>query len=335
MPSHLTLLLDSSYRDHDLERGIIEEAGGTLVVCDSAVWDEERVLAQPLLGEAEVILVELAPITARVLERAQSCVLVGRYGVGVDNVDVEAASAAGIWVANVPSYATDTVADHAVLLLLALARELRPYTERIRADGWRTAHDPFMPVALEGRVLGLVGWGNIGKAVGRRAQAMGLQVWAVDPYVSPEEMAAAGVRSSELSDLLERCDFLSLHCPLTPETRHMINKETLQMLREGVIIVNTARGDLIDLLDLELALEAGYIRGAGLDVFDNEPLPPGHVLRTHPRVIATPHMAYLSDSSVIALRTGVARNAAAALRGLAPLHPVNAPTARSSRRLTP
>ena len=326
MPSHLTLLLDSSYRDHDLERGIIEEAGGTLVVCESPVWDEDHVLDQPLLPQAQVILVELAPITARVLNRARSCALVARYGVGVDNVDVEAATSAGIWVANVPSYATDTVADHAMLLLLALAREFRPFTERIKADGWRTAHDPFMPVALQGRVLGLVGWGNIGKAVGRRAQAMGLQVWALDPYVPSDEMVSAGVVSSELLPLLKRSDFLSLHCPLTSETRHLICKETLDVMQDGVIIINTARGDLINLVDLTRALDAGRVRSAGLDVFDEEPLPPGHVLRTHPAVIATPHMAYLSDSSVIALRTGVARNAAAVLRGQPPIHPVNAPT---------
>ena len=328
MPGHLTLLLDSSYRDHGLERGILEEAGGTLVVCDSPVWDEEHVLDQPLLPEAEVIMVELAPITASVLDRASSCVLVARYGVGVDNVDLEAASAAGIWVANVPTYASDTVADHAMLMLLALARELRSFTNRIAADGWRTANDPFVPVALQGRVLGLVGWGNIGKAVGRRAQAMGLQVWADDPYIPPEEMEGAGVLSSDLLPLLKRCDFLSLHCPLTSETQHIICKETLEVMRDGVIIVNTARGDLIDLDELVRALDAGRVRGAGLDVFDQEPLPPGHALRTHPAVIATPHMAYLSDSSVIALRTGVAQNAAAVLRGGPPVHPVNAPTAR-------
>ncbi|MGO9582317.1 MAG: C-terminal binding protein [Acidimicrobiales bacterium] len=335
MPSHLTLLLDSSYRDHGLERGIIEEAGGTLFVCESPVWDEEHVLDQPLLPEAEVILVELTPITARVLRRASSCLLVARYGVGVDNVDVAAATAAGIWVANVPSYAADTVADHTMLLLLALARELRAYTQRLEADGWRTADDPFVPVALQGRVLGLVGWGNIGKAVGRRAQAMGLEVWANDPYIASEEMEAAGIVRSDLLPLLERCDFLSLHCPLTTETRHIICKETLATMRDGVIIVNTARGDLIDLVELVRAIDAGHVRGAGLDVFDQEPLPPGHVLRTHPSVIATPHMAYLADSSVIALRTGVARNAAAVLRGLPPIHPVNAPAKRRTGTNSP
>ncbi|MGA3215943.1 MAG: C-terminal binding protein [Acidimicrobiales bacterium] len=337
MPSHFALMLDSSYSDHSLERDIIEEAGGELVVCDAAVWDEEHVLGQPLLAEAEVILVELAPITARVLEQARSCVLVGRYGVGVDNVDVDAASSAGIWVANVPAYAAETVADHAIMLLLALARELRWYTRRLYDDGWRGANDPFVPVALQGRVLGLVGWGNIGKAVARRALAMGIKVWAVDPYVPAEDIARAGLVPSELSAMLGRCDFLSLHCPLNAETRHMIRKDTLDMLRDGVIIVNTARGDLIDLVDLEQALDSGRVRSAGLDVFDPEPLPPGHVLRTHPAVIATPHMAYLSDSSVTALRTGVANNAAAVLRGGPPVHPVNSPRARqpSAPRLDP
>lgn len=323
---HLALLLDSVYEEHHLERGIIEEAGGSLVVCDPGAQNETDVLSQALLPEAEVILVDLAPITERVLSQASSCRLIVRYGVGFDNVDVAAATSAGIWVANVPDYATDTVADHAILLLLAVARELRAYTERIRADGWRRPDDPFMPPALQGRVLGIVGYGRIGSAVGRRAQAMGMQVLAYDPFVPSDQMAKNGVTSTEFETLLRRCDFLSLHCPLTELTYHLISKEQLDIIKPGVIIVNTARGAVINLDDLTLALGTGHVRGAGLDVFDKEPLPPGHPLRAHPGVVATPHVAYLSDKSVIELRSRVAKNAAAVLRGGPPIYPVNAPT---------
>lgn len=239
--AHLTLLLDSVYEEHDLERGIIEEAGGSLVVCDPGVRDEEHALGQALLPHAEVILVDLAPITARVLSQARSCRLVARYGVGFDNVDVAAATSAGIWVANVPDYATDTVADHSILLLLSVARELLAYTERVRAGGWRQADDPFMPPALAGRVLGIVGYGRIGSAVGRRAHAMGLQVLAYDPFVPPRVLARQGVASTDLGPLLRQCDFLSLHCPLTDLTYHLISKDELDIMKPGAIIVNTAR----------------------------------------------------------------------------------------------
>ena len=164
----IVLLLDSAYPDHGLEREIIEEAGGTLVACEAPVWDEQAVLGQALLPEAEVILVGLAPVTARVLGHARSCRLVVRYGVGVDNVDVAAASAAGIWVANVPSYATDSAADHTVLLLLAIARSLRAAIEGIGTGQWREAIHGCTPLGLRGRVLGIVGYGHIGTAVGSR-----------------------------------------------------------------------------------------------------------------------------------------------------------------------
>ena len=324
-PGHLALLLDSSYREHDIERGIIEEAGGRLALGDAAVWDEAHVLGQPLLPEAEIVLVELAPVTARVLSRASSCALVVRYGVGVDNVDIEAATAAGIWVANVPDYATDTVADHAIMLLLAVARDLPGFTGRIRQDGWRGAGDHYVPPALRGRVLGIVGYGRIGRATSLRARAMGLEVWACDPFVAPDQMAKDGVVSTDLESLFKECDFLSLHCPLTELTHHLVSKDALAMMKPGVIIVNTARGDVIDLVALAAALDAGHVRGAGLDVFDREPLPPGHPLRTHPAVIATPHMGFLSDGSVRELRARVAKNAAALLRGGPPVYPVNSP----------
>ena len=335
---HIALLLDSSYRDLGLEREIIEEAGGRLVVGEAPVWDEEHFLDQPHLTDAGVIMVELAPVTGRVLSKAGLCALVARYGVGVDNVDIPAATAAGIWVANVPDYATDTVADHAIMLLLAVTRDLRGFSERIRQDGWRGADDPYMPPALHGRALGIVGYGRIGSATGRRAQAMGLEVWAYDPFVPPEKMAKDGVVvCPDLATLLKRCDFLSLHCPLTELTHHLVSRDALAMTKPGVVVINTARGDVIDLVALQAALESGHVAGAGLDVFDREPLPIGHPLRTHPAVVATPHMAYLSDRSVVQLRTRVAQNAAAVLRGEPPVYPVNDPAAprRLGRVATP
>ena len=333
-PGHMALLLDSSLSEVGLERDIIEAAGGRLVLTDAGVWDEEHVLAEPLLTEAAVILVEHAPITRRVLAKAGSCALVVRYGVGVDNVDIPAATAEGIWVANVPDYGTDTVADHAIMLLLAVARDLRGFSEKVRLGAWRGAADQFMPVALQGRSLGIVGYGRIGSATGRRALAMGLKVSAYDPFVPPEKMTGDGVAARpDLEMLLKESDFLSLHCPLTELTYHLISDEALALTKPGVIIVNTARGDVIDLEALQAALATGHVAGAGVDVFDQEPLPVGHPLRAHPGVVATPHVAYLSDRSFVQLRTKVAQNAAAVMQGQPPLYPVNDPP--DPRRLVP
>ncbi len=316
---HLALLLDSSLHDHGLERDIIEAAGGTLVVTGVGVWhhqNEQQVLDHPHLAEAAVILVEHAPVTRRVLEKASSCAAVVRYGVGVDNVDIPAATAAGIRVANVPDYATDTVADHAIMLLLAVARDLLGFNEKLRHGGWRGDPEQYTPVALAGRSLGIVGYGRIGRATSRRALAMGLQVYAYDPFVPPEKMSGDGVVARpDLGTLLRECDFLSLHCPLTELTHHLISEEALAMTKPGVIIVNTARGAVIDLVALQAALATGHVAGAGLDVFDPEPLAVDHPLRAHPGVVATPHVAYLSDRSFVQLRTKVAQNAAAVIRG--------------------
>jgi D-3-phosphoglycerate dehydrogenase len=328
-PGHLALLLDSSLRDHALERDIIEAAGGRLVVTGVGVWEEQneqQVLDQPLLAEAAVLLVEHAPVTRRVLEAASSCALVARYGVGVDNVDIPAATDAGIWVTNVPDYGTDTVADHAILLLLAVARDLRGFNERVRQGGWRGDPEQYLPLALSGRSLGIVGYGRIGSATGRRARAMGLKVYAYDPFVPAEKMTGDGVVACpDLETLLKERDFLSLHCPLTELTHHLISEEALALTKPGVIIINTARGAVVDLVALQAALATGQVAGAGLDVFDPEPLPIGHPLRVHPAVVATPHVAYLSDRSFVQLRTKVAQNAAAVLRGELPIYPVNDP----------
>lgn len=325
MTKHIALVVDSPYPDFGIERAIIERAGGTLVTARAEAWDEEHLLDQPLLGMAEVILVGLAPITARVLLRATSCRLVVRYGIGVDNVDVEAATAAGIWVANIPGYATSSVADHTMMLLLSLARGLRLSTKAVRSGAWRSGLGGHTPLGLNGRVLGIVGYGHIGSAVGQRALAMGLQAYAYDPFVPTEQIAPTGVVGSDLESLLRHSDFLSLHCPLTEDTHHLICKRTIDLMKPGVIVINTARGGLIDLDDLLEALGSGRVGGAGLDVFDKEPLLAGHALGVHPGVIATPHVAYLSDSSLRELRTSVAENAAAVLGGGPPLTPLNAP----------
>ncbi len=203
-PGHLALLLDSSLSELGLERDIIEAAGGRLMVTDAGVWDEEHVLDEPLLSQAAVILVEHVPITRRVLAKAGSCALVVRYGVGVDNVDIPAATAEGIRVANVPDYGTDTVADHAIMLLLAVARDLRGFSDRVRQGAWRGTADQYMPLALQGRSLGIVGYGRIGSATGRRALAMGLKVSAYDPFVPPEKMTRDGVAACpDMAGLLQ------------------------------------------------------------------------------------------------------------------------------------
>jgi len=230
------------------------------------------------------------------------CRGVVRCGVGYDNIDIEAAGARGIVVCNVPDYGTEEVADHALMLLLAVARRLLPADAAIRAGSWDVTH-AFGAPRLRGRTLGLIGCGRIGSAMALRARALGMRVVIYDPYQPDGIEKALGVeRCHRLADLLPRCEFVSLHCPLTAETRHLLNARTLALLPRGAYLINTARGPCIDLAALADALDAGHVQAAGLDVVEREPLDDERI-RRHPRVVLTPHVAFYSVEGFNEMRT--------------------------------
>ncbi|MGQ1798890.1 C-terminal binding protein [Kocuria oceani] len=264
---------------------------------------------------AGVVLVNFAPMTRRVLEALEAGATVVRYGIGYDNVDVEAARELGILVCNVPDYGADTVADHTVASLLALLRKLSLFDRAVRERGWL---DPGALSPLPGfadTTIGLVGTGRIGRAVAARLQPFGFRIVAHDPFVEPAHLAAIGIESVELDELLAAAHAVSLHAPLTAENRHLIGQEALERMRPGAVLVNTSRGGLVDPSALVTHLRNGKLGGAALDVFEPEPLPLEAELRTFDNVLLTPHAAFFSDASLANLQRLATEEAARALGG--------------------
>jgi len=272
--------------------------------------------------DADAIIVCYAKITAELINQLQRCKVIGRTGLGVDNIDLPAAKARGIVVTYVPDYCIDEVSDHAMAMLLAFARKLHIADRLVHGGGWELA--PMVPkYRLRGRVLGLVGFGGIPRAVAPKAQAFGLKVITYDPFVSKDVLDKAGVEGVSFDDLLARSDFISVHAPLMPETRHLFNAATFAKMKKGAVIINTARGPLIEEAALVAALDSGHLGGAALDVTEVEPLPAESKLRGRPNVILTPHAAFYSVEALVELQTKAATDVARVLSGEAPVYPVN------------
>ncbi len=275
-----------------------------------------------VIADADALLVCYAPITRRVIDRLQRCRIIARYGIGVDNVDVDAASARGIIVTNVPDYCIDEVSDHAVALLLAFARKVPYLDRRVRGDRWN-ARDAVPMRRVRGQVLGLVGFGKIPRRVADKARPLGLEVVAFDPFVGDAEMSAHDVGKVTLDVLLGRSDFVSVHAPLTPETRGMIGEAALRAMKPTAYLINTARGPLVAEAALVRALRDGWIAGAALDVLETEPPGPDHALRRFDNVILTPHVAFYSEESVQDLQRKAAEEVRRVLSGESPRYAVN------------
>lgn len=263
-------------------------------------------------------------VTRRVLENLPRTKVISRYGVGLDNVDLDAAADCGIVVTHYPGYCTSEVADHALSMILALNRRLVEQDRALRAGDW-VKYGPATRTILRGPVwplreqtLGIVGFGRIGQSVAERARPFGLTILASDPYQEPAVMEAHGVESVSLNELLDRSDIVTLHCPLTPETRGIIGAAELARLRPTAVLVNTARGPLIDLKALAAALESKALAGAALDVVYPEPLPAEAPFYTMDNVILTPHSAYYSEKSVELVRQETLLEAIQVLRGKRP-----------------
>ncbi|MDQ7844345.1 MAG: phosphoglycerate dehydrogenase [Armatimonadota bacterium] len=262
-------------------------------------------------------------ITEAVLRQARRLRVVARAGVGVDNIDVEAATRRGILVLNAPDSSTVSTAEHTLAMLLALARKIPAAHAAAAAGHW--SRERFTGIELHGKTLGIVGLGRIGGEVARRAQAFGMRVVACDPFVTAERAERLDVELVSWEDLLERSDIVTLHVPLTERTRHLIDRAALARLRRGALIVNCARGGLIDEEALLAALEEGHIGGAALDVFEDEPPGPGG-LRAHPRVVLTPHLGASTAEAQRRIGLEVAGQVLAALAGRPVRGAVNAPT---------
>lgn len=304
---------DSTFPSLEPERRVLEPVGSSL---ESHQCKTEAEVIEAVRG-AKVVLVQFAPITRRALEVLAPDATVIRYGVGVDNIDLAAARELGVQVANVPDYCFEEVADHTVAMLLAVLRKLAPLERELRDGGWNgiAVSRPILP--LNRTTIGFVGLGRIGRAVLERLKPFGCRFVASDPMLTPEIAARLDVIPLELDALLEQSDAISLHSPLTPQTYHLINAERLARMKPTAVIVNTARGGLIDAHALVDALRGGRLGGAALDVFEVEPLEPDSVLRKLEHVLLTPHMSWYSEEAMGRLQRLAAEEAARALRGQA------------------
>ena len=281
---------------------------------------EEEIIE--LTEGADAVLNCYAKLTARVIEQLDRCKIIARYGIGVDNVDLVAATRAGILVTNVPDYCVDEVSDHALALMLSLARQIVLADGAVREGRWDVvAHAGIR--RLRGRTLGLVGFGKIAIAVSSKAQSFGLRVLACDPYLGSEAMAHHGVQAVDFDRLLAEADAISIHVPLSPETRNLIGARELAQMKPTAFLINTSRGGIVDEQALATALKENRLGGAALDVLGVEPPPPDHPLRQAPNLILTPHLAFYSRESVIELQTKAAEEVARALKGEPPRSPVN------------
>jgi D-3-phosphoglycerate dehydrogenase len=277
-------------------------------------------------ADADVILVVYAKITGDIIENAKKLRGVVKYGVGVDNIDVNTATSHGVVVANVPDYAVDTVADHAIGLLLALSRKITVADRMMRAKSlanWASPPNVLKGVDLKGKTLGLLGIGRIGKAVSDRAKGFGMNIVAYDPYISKEVGKEMGVELTAFDDVLARSEFISLHSPLTDETRKMINKDSISRMKDGVIIINTARGPLVDHSSLVDALKSGKVGGAGLDVLESEPPKNDDPIFSFENVVLTPHMAYYTTEAIKRLELSAVAHAIDLSQGKMPRTTIN------------
>lgn len=261
------------------------------VKCSSAVD-----VAKAASG-ADVLLVQFAQITSEVIEQLAPNASIVRYGLGLDNIDLKAAQRRGVRVAYVPDYATGEVADHTATLILAALRKIIPLDRSVRAGQWDPVGICRPMLSFSQSVLGFVGFGRIGREVHARMQQFGFTSIVSDPYADAATLAELHARSVDLDTVFSTADVVTLHAPLTPQTKHLVNAERLKLMKPTSFIVNTARGALIDSAALAEALEAKRIGGAALDVFEEEPLPVDSPLRTAPNLILTPHAAWYSARS--------------------------------------
>lgn len=272
--------------------------------------------------DADAILVQYAPISARVLQALPKLRAIGRYGVGVDTVDVDEATKQGVAVCNVPDYGTEDVSDHAIALAMAMVRSVPRLDRQIRAGGYNYAEvRPLHRTA--GQVFGVLGLGLIGSATARKAQGIGFRTIGFDPLHAVGSVTAGGVEVVDLETLLGTADILSLHVPLNPATQHIISAKTLRSMKRGAKIVNTARGGLIDTEALVEAITSGHLSGAALDVFEREPLPVGSPLTALPNVVLTPHISWYSEESYGELKSRTIRNVVDVLVGTPPRNIIN------------
>jgi D-3-phosphoglycerate dehydrogenase / 2-oxoglutarate reductase len=314
MAAYRVVVSDQVFPSVDQERELLAGIGATLDVLDATV---EGLRARG--ADADAVLTTYLQIDADSIGTLSRCRIIARYGIGVDNVDLAAAAKAGITVTNVPDYSVQEVAAHALALILALLRKVPQSDAKIRSGGWGL--DGLRPMRrISTLTVGLIGYGRIARRLQRSIEALDATVVAYDPFVKPGPGLPPLL---SLDDLLERSDVVSVHAPLTPETRGLVNAAAVARMKAGALLVNTSRGPLVDLDAVIEGLRSGHLAGAGLDVFDREPLDPARI-EGAPNLIVTPHTGYYSEESITESQRKAATQVIKVLTGQAPDYPVRA-----------
>jgi D-3-phosphoglycerate dehydrogenase / 2-oxoglutarate reductase len=311
-------IVDGGYRSYRIETEGAAAVGAVIDVRQCRDEDEVAEFAR----DAVAIMARQSRLSRRVIERLGQCRVIARYGTGVDNVDLEAATQHGIVVANVIGFGTHEVAEHAIALLLAGARRIVSHDRAVRGGAWDIGQaDPIGRIT--GSTLGLIGYGAIARAVQRKLSGFELRTLVHDPFVDDDLVRDAGATPVGLDELLREADLVSLHAPLQRSTYHLLDARALALLKPSAVLVNTARGGLIDTDALVAALDEGRIAAVGLDVHEEEPLPPGHPIRECERAILLDHAGWYSEDSTRALQQGAIDAVVAVLQGRRPASVVN------------
>ena len=313
------LITDYVWPSTDPERAVLEAGGADVVVSPSG---DEGTLVE-LARDADAIMTCFAQVTENVVRVAERCQVIGRFGVGVDNIAVQTATELGIAVTYVPDYCVDEVSDHVMALLHSWNRRIVLFDRSVREQGWGSQGLTMRMMRLRGKTIGIVGFGRIGQAVANKARAYGLRILASDPVVPAAVVESLGGELADLPTLLQQSDFVTLHAPLTGETQNLIGREQLGAMKRDAFLINAARGPLIDEDALYDALRDGLIAGAGLDVMvDNVP-PRDHPLLSLDNIIITPHVAFFSQESTLELEQRAAAEVVNVMHGKMPDNLVN------------
>ncbi|WP_049937490.1 C-terminal binding protein [Haloplanus natans] len=311
------VVTDYDFPDLSIESGVVDGAADVELRGEYARTPDEVIEAAE---GADALLVQYAEITDAVFEALPDLRAVGRYGIGVDSIDLDAATAHGVPVVNVPDYCIEEVPTHTLALLLACVRKVPSYDRAIKGGEWDwTAGKPIR--RFTGATLGLVGFGKLPRRLIELVEGFDLEILVYDPYVDAATVDAAGAETVDLDELLDRSRYVSVHAPLTDETRGLIDADALDRMREDAILINTARGPVVDYEALAVAVEAGDIAGAGLDVLPEEP--PSTPPLDHDAIVYTPHVAFYSEESEETMRRTVTEDILGILGGSDPTNPVN------------
>ncbi|PEZ84108.1 MULTISPECIES: C-terminal binding protein [Bacillaceae] len=306
------LLTDYEFEHLKYEEEIFQESGLEIEFIKAQCKTEEEVMEQA--KEVDAILNQYAPISRRVIDSLENTKIISRYGVGVNTIDLNAAKEKGITVANVPDYGMEEVSNHALALLLSSARKVTLLNKEVKKGNWD--FKVCVPIhRFNEQTVGVLGFGRIPRRFIEKVKPLGFKTAAYDPFVSASDMDAVGVQKMELDEIIAEADYLSIHVPLIDDTYHLINEERLKQMKRNAVIINTARGPIIDEKALSDALEKGVIAGAALDVTENEPVSTDSPLLTMDNVIITPHSAWYSEEAMVELRQKAARNIVQVLNG--------------------